>query len=276
MAEKSITIGVEGVSKIFRTEKVQESFVRRLLPRRERIEVEVKALDDISLNIYDGEFVSIIGPSGCGKTTLLRIIHGLVTADDGQVLINNQPVTEPRKECAFVFQDFGLYPWRSVMKNVVFGLELQKIDPAEQLKRAQVFIDLVGLNGFESSYPHQLSGGMQQRVGLARTLAVEPQILLMDEPFGALDAQTKRIMQLELLRILGSQSDINTVVFVTHDLEEALLLSDRVMIMTRGPGRCKEIVDVPFEHPRDEAIMDTQKFIALRRYLWHSLREEQT
>jgi len=276
MSKGAIKIAVEGVSKVYRTEKVEESFVRRLLPSRRDTEIQVKALDDISLQIYEKEFVSIVGPSGCGKTTLLRIIHGLIKADNGQVLINDQQVTEPKPECGFVFQDFGLYPWRSVIDNIAFGLELQQVERAERMERAQHFIKLVGLEGFESSYPHQLSGGMQQRVGLARMLAIEPQVLLMDEPFGALDAQTKRIMQLELLRILQVQSNANTVIFVTHDLEEALLLSDRVMVMTRRPGRCKEIVEVPFSHPRDEAVMDTPEFIALRRHLWQTLREEQT
>ncbi len=275
MPTQAGTIVVDGVSKVYRTTQVDDSFVRRLLPMRQRVETEVTALDKISLRIRSGEFVSIVGPSGCGKTTLLRIIHGLVEADGGQILINDEPVTAPRPECGFVFQDFGLYPWRSVIDNVSFGLELQQVEQTERRERAQHYIKLVGLAGFEASFPHQLSGGMQQRVGLARTLAIEPQILLMDEPFGALDAQTKRIMQLELLRILQAQSDVNTVVFVTHDLEEALLLSDRVMAMTRRPGRCKEIVEVPFPRPRDEAVMDTPEFIALRRHLWHTLREEQ-
>jgi NitT/TauT family transport system ATP-binding protein len=275
MSERKVKIQIERVSKTFRTTKTQDSFIQRLLPMTKAVEVEVTALEDIDLNVYDGEFVSIVGPSGCGKTTLLRIMHGLVKANRGEVKINGQVVTEPRPECGFVFQNFGLYPWRSVLDNVAFGLELQKVDQDKRYQHAREFIKLVGLAGFESSYPHQLSGGMQQRVGLARTLAIDPEILLMDEPFGALDAQTKRIMQLELLRILGTQANINTVVFVTHDLEEALLLSDRVVVMTRRPGRCKEIIDVPFPHPREEAIMDTQEFIALRRHLWNTLKEEQ-
>jgi NitT/TauT family transport system ATP-binding protein len=275
MSNQTVKIAVEDVSKTYRTEKVAESFARRLLPGRRAPQIQVKALEQISLQVYDQEFVSIVGPSGCGKTTLLRIIHGLVKADEGQIRINGQLVSTPTPECGFVFQDFGLYPWRSVIDNVVFGLELQQIARAERLERARRFIKLVGLEGFEASFPHQLSGGMQQRVGLARTLAIEPQILLMDEPFGALDAQTKRIMQLELLRILQARAEIKTVIFVTHDLEEALLLSDRVLVMTRRPGRCKEIVDVPLPRPRDDAVMDTPEFIALRRHLWHTLREEQ-
>ena len=276
MAEKAQKITVDGIHKIFRTTKSKDSFVKRLVPIGKQTEVEVHALDDINLQIKDGEFISIVGPSGCGKTTLLRIMHGLVSADQGQVRIDGEVITEPSPSCGFVFQNFGLYPWRSVIDNVAFGLELQKVNREERHERAREFIKLVGLEGFESSYPHQLSGGMQQRVGLARTLAIDPQVLLMDEPFGALDAQTKRIMQLELLRILQTQAQVSTIVFVTHDLEEALLLSDRVVVMTRRPGRCKEIVNVPFPHPREESMMDTPEFIALRRHLWDTLREEQT
>jgi ABC-type nitrate/sulfonate/bicarbonate transport system ATPase subunit len=275
VSEPSIKIQVDSITKIYRTVQTEESFIQRLFPIGKRTELEVKALDSIDLDIHAGEFVSIVGPSGCGKTTLLRIMHGLVKANSGQVRINGEVVTEPRPECGFVFQNFGLYPWRSVMDNVAFGLELQNVEQKERYKRAQEFINMVGLAGFESSYPHQLSGGMQQRVGLARTLAIEPQILLMDEPFGALDAQTKRIMQLELLRILQEQGNVSTVVFVTHDLEEALLLSDKVVVMTRRPGRCKEIINVPFPHPRQEVIMDTSEFIQLRRHLWDTLKVEQ-
>jgi NitT/TauT family transport system ATP-binding protein len=275
VAEEVTKIEVNGVSKTYRTIQTADSFIQRLSPIRKRVEVEVQALDTFDLHIRDGEFVSIVGPSGCGKTTLLRIIHGLVQTDTGQVRIDNEVVIHPRTDSGFVFQSFGLYPWRTVLDNVAFGLELQKVSQEERSNRAKEFIKLVGLEGFEASYPHQLSGGMQQRVGLARTLAIDPHILLMDEPFGALDAQTKRIMQLELLRILQAQTNINTVVFVTHDLEEALLLSDRIVVMTRRPGRCKEIVDVPFPRPREEAVMDTPEFIALRRHLWDTLKEEQ-
>ena len=276
MTENAVVIRVEQVSKTFRTTQSSSSFFWRLFPIRKNPKIQITALDGIDLTIQDGEFISIIGPSGCGKTTLLRIIHGLVKPDSGQVLIHDGIVTEPRPECGFVFQNFGLYPWRSVMDNVAFGLELEHVGREERKKRSEEFIKLVGLEGFESHYPHQLSGGMQQRVGLARTLAIDPQILLMDEPFGALDAQTKRIMQLELLRILQTQSNISTIVFVTHDLEEALLLSDKIVVMTQRPGRVKEIVEVPFPHPRDESIMDTSEFIELRRHLWDTLREEQS
>ncbi len=269
-----VKLAVEGLHKTYRTRRPRDTFIRRLLPDVNSETVEVVAIEDLSLEVRTGEFVSIVGPSGCGKTTALRIMDALVGADRGRVLINGTEVTEPRPECGFIFQDFGLYPWRSVVANVEFGLELRGVPRERRREQARTYINLVGLEGFESHYPHQLSGGMQQRVGIARTLAVEPEILLMDEPFGSLDALTRRIMQFELLRILEARSQ-TTAVFVTHDLEEALLLSDRVVVMTRRPGRCKEIVDVPLKRPRDQEVIDSAEFIDLRRRLWESLREEQ-
>lgn len=275
MPERPIKLAVEGLHKTYRTRRPRDTFLRRLLPDFNTQTTEVVAIDDLTFDVRAGEFISIVGPSGCGKTTALRIMDALVPSDGGRVLINGAEVREPRAECGFVFQDFGLYPWRTVTANVEFGLELRGMDASERRERARSYIDLVGLKGFERHYPHQLSGGMQQRVGIARTLAIQPEILLMDEPFGSLDALTRRIMQFELLRILDSQNP-TTAVFVTHDLEEALLLSDRVLVMTRRPGRCKEIVDVPFERPRTDAVVDSPEFIELRRHLWESLRAEQT
>ena len=275
MVEHPVKLAVEGIHKTYRTKRPRDTFLRRLLPDLNSETTEVVAIQDLSVEVRAGEFVSIVGPSGCGKTTALRIMDALVPADGGRVLINGTEVKEPRAECGFVFQDFGLYPWRTVAANVEFGLELRGVAPAERREQANTYIDLVGLKGFASHYPHQLSGGMQQRVGIARTLAIQPEILLMDEPFGSLDALTRRIMQFELLRILDSQQP-TTAVFVTHDLEEALILSDRVVVMTRRPGRCKEIIHVPFPRPRDQDVIDSPEFIELRRHLWESLREEQT
>jgi NitT/TauT family transport system ATP-binding protein len=273
--EQPIKLAVEGIHKTYRTKRPRDTFLRRLLPDFKSETTEVVAIEDLTFDVRAGEFISIVGPSGCGKTTALRIMDALVSSDGGRVVINGTAVTEPRPECGFIFQDFGLYPWRTVAANVEFGLELRGMDAVERREQARSYIDLVGLKGFERHYPHQLSGGMQQRVGIARTLAIKPEILLMDEPFGSLDALTRRIMQFELLRILDSQNP-TTAVFVTHDLEEALLLSDRVLVMTRRPGRCKEIVDVPFERPRTDVVVDSPEFIELRRHLWESLREEQT
>jgi NitT/TauT family transport system ATP-binding protein len=272
--ERPIKLAIEGIHKTYRTRRPRDTFLRRLLPAFGEETNEVVAIENLDLEVRAGEFVSIVGPSGCGKTTALRIMDGLVPKDSGRVMINGTEVSAPRAECGFVFQDFGLYPWRTVATNVEFGLELRGVGVEERRQRSARFIDLVGLKGFENHYPHQLSGGMQQRVGIARTLAIEPEILLMDEPFGSLDALTRRIMQFELLRILDSQQPTTTI-FVTHDLEEALLLSDRVVVMTRRPGRCKEIVDVPFARPRTDEVVDSAAFIELRRHLWESLRDEQ-
>jgi NitT/TauT family transport system ATP-binding protein len=203
------------------------------------------------------------------------MMDGLVQPNSGSVIVNGEPITGPRPECGFIFQDFGLYPWRTVMDNVAFGLEIKGVGREERYAQAQVNIDLVGLKGFERSFPHQLSGGMQQRVGIARVLTVEPEILLMDEPFGALDALTRRVMQFELIRILGTRPGA-TSVFVTHDLDEAILLADVVMVMTARPGRIKEIVEVPFpREERAEPLLETLEFGELRHRLWKSLSAEQ-
>lgn len=275
MAEPTAKIAVENVTKVYRTRRQRQTFLGRLLPNPRPEMVDVRALDNLNLTIPEGRFVSIVGPSGCGKTTALRMMDGLVRPDSGQILVNGTAVTKPRKECGFVFQDFGLYPWRTVRDNVAFGLELNGISKDERYDRAQANIDLVGLKGFEATFPHQLSGGMQQRVGIARMLTVEPEILLMDEPFGALDALTRRVMQFELIRILSARAT-STSVFVTHDLDEAILLADTVVVMTARPGRVKEVVDVPFSRDeRGEELLESPAFAELRHQLWKSLSAEQ-
>jgi NitT/TauT family transport system ATP-binding protein len=275
MADPIAKIAIDRVTKTYRTRRQRQSFVGRFLPDTSREMIEVLALDDLSFTIPEGRFVSIVGPSGCGKTTALRMMDGLVHPDSGEVRVNGTRVERPRKECGFVFQDFGLYPWRSVVDNVAFGLEIRGVPREERYARAQANIELVGLRGFEQTFPHQLSGGMQQRVGIARMLTAEPEILLMDEPFGALDALTRRVMQFELLRILASRAT-STSVFVTHDLDEAILLADTVIVMTARPGKVKEIVDIPFSREeRGEALLETPRFGELRHALWKSLSEEQ-
>jgi ABC-type nitrate/sulfonate/bicarbonate transport system ATPase subunit len=212
-------------------------------------ESEVLALSEIDLEIREGEFVSLLGPSGCGKSTLLKIVAGLLDASAGSVEIDGAVVTAPGPERAVVFQDYALFPWMTVEDNVEFGLEARGV-PLE--KRRQVSAELlkvVGLQEFAKKYPHHLSGGMKQRVSIARALAVEPQILLMDEPFGALDAQTRSVMQEELLRIWKVYR--KTVVFVTHSIEESIYLSDRIVVMTARPGQIKTIIEVQDERPRD-------------------------
>lgn len=208
----------------------------------------LSVLDGISLNIDDEEFVVIVGPSGCGKTTFLKMIDGQIEPSAGEIRINDQPVTGPIPEVAMVFQSFQLLPWRTVIKNVELGLEIQNVPENQRREQAQKWINLVGLDGFEDSYPSDLSGGMQQRVGLARALAVDPEILLMDEPFGALDAQTKDKMQTELLQLWEQEQ--KTVVFITHDISEAIYLADRVLVMSQKPATISKEIDIPFSRPR--------------------------
>lgn len=222
--------------------------------------------EGIDLDVPAGEIVSIVGPSGCGKTTLLRCINGLITPDAGEVIVDGEPVTGPRPGLAIVFQDFGLFPWKTVVDNVGYGLTVQGRPKREVRAHAQQFVDLVDLTGFEKSYPHQLSGGMQQRAGLARALAVDPKVLLMDEPFGALDAQTRELMQFELLNIWDRQP--TTMVFVTHGIEEAVLMGDRVLVLGGNPSGVHEIVEVPLPRPRDAATVASPEFQELRQHVW--------
>ena len=230
------------------------------------------ALYDISLAIRKNEFVSLLGPSGCGKTTLIRIIAGLLTADRGDVLVNQQGVTAPGHDRCMVFQQFGLLPWRTVLSNVEFGLEIEGMAREERRAVAEKNLELVGLKGFESYYPHQISGGMQQRVGIARALSKKPEILLMDEPFGAVDAQTREQLQEELLKIWAQTE--TTVVFVTHSIDEAIYLSDRVVVMQARPGRIKEEVRIDLPRPRWEGdVKADPRFAQLRARLRDSLRD---
>ncbi len=232
--------------------------------------VELVALDEISFAVRPNEFTSVIGPSGCGKTTLLQILDGLLQADGGEVRIHGRSVTRPGPDRAVVFQDFALLPWATVMSNVAFPLELRGTPRAEWERRAQQVIDMVGLAGFEGYYPHALSGGMQQRVGLARALVVNPDTLLMDEPFGALDAQTRYQLQDELLQLW--QAHPKTVVLVTHDMEEAVYLSDRVLVLTPRPGRIAREIAIPLPRPRDSRVRRTAVFAELVEHVWESLK----
>jgi NitT/TauT family transport system ATP-binding protein len=238
--------------------------------RRSNIDSPIPALRDVSLQVMPGEFVCLVGPSGCGKTTLLRVMHGLLEPDGGQVLIDGHPQPPPGPHAGFVFQSFRLLPWRSVLDNVEFPLQIHGMPHAERLARARDYLRLVGLEDFENSYPHELSGGMQQRVGLARALAIEPQILLMDEPFAALDAQTREFMQIELGRI-WEQLGV-AVVFVTHSLDEALFLADRIVLMGGRPGSVVEVLPVSLPRPRwGYEFRAAPEFLERRAYLWQRL-----
>jgi NitT/TauT family transport system ATP-binding protein len=249
-------------------DRVNMSFPVRKGGRIERMPV----LEDVSLSIGKGEFCCFIGPSGCGKSTLLRVVDGLIPPGSGEVRIHGTPTRSPRRDVGVVFQSFNLFPWRTVAENVALGLENRGIPRAERKERAGKWLHLVGLDGFEDFYPSQLSGGMQQRVGLARALAVEPDILLMDEPFGSVDAQTRLLMQGELMRIWAV--DKKTVVFVTHDVEEALFLGDRVVVFSNRPGRIIKIIDVPFPRPRTDALRGEPEFARLKESLWERLKTD--
>jgi len=228
--------------------------------------------DRLDLTIGDRETVCIVGPSGCGKTTLLRAMHGLLPLDAGRIRIDGTEVRSPRRNVAMVFQHFGLMPWKRVAQNVAYGLELARTPRATITDRVARYIDMVGLNGFEGRYPYQLSGGMQQRVGLARALAVEPDVLLMDEPFGSLDAQTREVLQDEVLRIYERLP--RTMVFITHSIEEAIALGDRVVVLSARPARVREILDVPIRRPRTVAsVVADERFVPLRDRCWRLLRE---
>ncbi len=230
----------------------------------------VTALSNLSMTIREGETLTVIGPSGCGKTTLLRIIAGLVPYESGEVRVSGRPVGRPGPDRAVVFQNFALVPWKTALDNIAFGLELQGVSVEDRRERAHEFVKLVGLEGFAQCLPRELSGGMQQRVGLARALLVAPEILLMDEPFGQLDDQTRRLMQDQFVALLAVQP--KTVLFITHSTEEAVRLGDRVLLMTQRPGRVREIIEVPLPRPRTEDVETTREFIDLKTHIWKQLK----
>jgi NitT/TauT family transport system ATP-binding protein len=247
-----LIIRVKGLEKVFTKDK--------------RI---VRALEDFDLEVAEGEFVCLLGPSGCGKTTVLRIIAGLETKSAGQVLVHGEEIDGSRPRVGMVFQEFALFPWRTARKNVEFGLEVKGVPEAARARTAAKYLDLVGLRGFADSYPRELSGGMKQRVAIARALANEPAVLLMDEPFGSLDAQTRNLMQKELLRIWSATK--KTILFVTHSVDEAVYLADRIAVMTARPGKVREIIPVPLPRPRDRT---SREFIAIRGKVLTELDEE--
>jgi NitT/TauT family transport system ATP-binding protein len=247
-------VRVEGVSKIF-------------VDRRGR---EVEALRDVGLTVEAGEFLTVLGPSGCGKSTLLHILAGLVPPTRGRVVFEGVP--EGRPVSSIVFQDHALFPWRTVLDNVGFGLEVRGMAPAERRRQAGRLLELVGLDGFQDRYPHQLSGGMRQRVAIARALAVEPAVLLMDEPLSALDAQSRALMQLELLLLW--ERTRKTIVYVTHQIQEAVLLGDRIVVMTRRPGRVLGTRTVGLPRPRDEHTTMAPAFLALVDECWQLIKKD--
>jgi len=254
MTESSVMISIEDGRKVFG-------------------EGDVVAFDDFSLEVYEREALCIVGPSGCGKTTLLRCIDGLIPLTSGEIRLRDEVVARPHPSVALVFQHFGLFPWMTVEDNIAYGLRVQGVKKAARLERASTYIEMVGLQGFERKFPYQLSGGMQQRVGLARALTMEPDVLLMDEPFASVDAQTREVLQEQLLQIWETQR--RTMIFITHSIEEAILMGDRVAVLSTRPGRVREIVDIPFGHPRKIGdIFEDPRFGELRNRIWRELRAD--
>ena len=239
---------------------------------RTRKGAEVTALEGISVQVKDGEFAVLVGPSGCGKSTILRLVAGLLRPSRGRVLLDGREVAAPGADRGMVFQSYTLFPWLTVRKNVEFGLKIRGVPAAERQQLARHYLTRIGLNGFEDVYPKELSGGMMQRVAIARALANDPAILLMDEPFGALDAQTRAFMGELLLKVWGDAT--KTVLFVTHDIEEGLFLGDRVFVMTARPGRIREEIPVPLPRPRTLDTLTSETFVRLKGRVMTLIREE--
>jgi len=252
-ATRTMTLVLKDVSEIFSTKNNEK----------------IEALSHITFSVEREEFICLLGPSGCGKTTLLRIIAGLERASSGSVMNEGVLVSRPSNKMAMIFQEYSLFPWRTIEENITLGLELQGIHSVQRISAAEKYLDLVGLKGFEQRLPYELSGGMRQRVAVARALAVEPSILLMDEPFGALDAQTRNRMQHELLQIWEKTK--KTIIFVTHSVDEAVFLADRIIVLTKRPGKIKEIISIPEIRPRDRT---SEQFGQIRRHLLDIIRED--
>ncbi|MFK4384656.1 ABC transporter ATP-binding protein [Bradyrhizobium sp. USDA 223] len=231
------------------------------------------ALDDITLDVRTGEFLALVGPSGCGKSTLLDLLGGLATPSSGRILLDGKVIEGPARDRGIVFQQYALFPWRTAAQNIEFGLDIAGLKARERRARALHYLDLVGLSGFADRYPHELSGGMKQRVAIARSLAYDPEVLLMDEPFAALDAQTRETLQGELLRIWRRTG--KTILFITHGIDEAVVLGQRVAVMTSRPGRIKQVIDIPDElHSETEDVRSLPAFGHVRHEVWSLLRNE--
>lgn len=253
--ERNLKVKIDHVEKVFETKKGR-----------------MVALNGVDLDIRENEFICVVGPSGCGKSTILNIIAGLLPATSGAVYVDGNKVEGTGPERGVVFQQYALFPWLTVMKNVMFGLKLKGMKEPEARKIAMKYIKMVGLEEFVDSYPKELSGGMKQRVAIARAYAVQPEVLLMDEPFGALDAQTRTQLQTELLRTW--EEERKTCFFITHDVEEAIILATRVVIMSARPGRIKDIVDINIPYPRDQETKMSKEFMDLKNYIWGQVYQE--
>jgi NitT/TauT family transport system ATP-binding protein len=261
------------MSSAIQIQNVSKRFTLPTGPGRRGLAETFTALEQINLDVRAGEFVAIVGPSGCGKSTLLDLLGGLTLPSSGRILIDGTPIKGPALDRGLVFQQYALFPWRTAIRNVEFGLEAKHVPKGERMERARHFLAMVGLAGFEDRYPHELSGGMKQRVAIARSLAYDPGVLLMDEPFAALDAQTRETLQMELLRIWEESG--KTIVFITHGIDEAIYLGQRVAVMTSRPGRIKQVIDVPFAaRTQQDDLRATSEFARLRHEIWTLLRDE--
>lgn len=260
----STKLKIENVYKSFTAKKVKGAKVQA---------EDFVAVENLSLDVKAGEFVAIVGPSGCGKSTLLDLLAGLTTPSSGQITINGQVIKKPGLDRGIVFQQYALFPWLTAIENIEFGLDAKGVDKQQRYQTAKYFLNLVGLSEFEHHYPNELSGGMKQRVAIARSLAYDPDILLMDEPFAALDAQTRETLQAELVKIW--QQTQKTIIFITHSIDEAIYLGQRIAIMTSRPGRIKQVIEVPAELRSDqEDVRSSPEFSQLRHQIWSLLREE--
>ena len=248
-------ISLKGVNKIYKSKRG-----------------DVQALKDLDLDIEDGEFLVIVGASGCGKTTLLNLVAGFDNATTGEVQLDGEAITGITPKCGMIFQQYALFPWKTVQENVEFGLKMKRVSKADRKETGKKFIDLVGLKGFEKSYPHQLSGGMKQRVSIARSLANDPKVMLLDEPFAALDAMTRQVLQEQLVRIYEKHR--KTILFITHSIDEALLLSSRIVVMTARPGRIAQEIMNDLPHPRNADVQLSERYMQLKRTIWDSVQSE--
>jgi len=260
----SIKISVNHVNKVFKVKSQHEG---------KSLQSEFTALKDINFEVKTGEFMVLVGPSGCGKSTLLDLLGGLTKPTSGKILLDGKPIIGPALDRGIVFQQYALFPWKTAQGNIEFGLEAKGVPTKERAELAREYLSLVGLTGFEHRYPHELSGGMKQRVAIARSLAYDPDVLLMDEPFAALDAQTRETLQSELLRIWEKTK--KTIVFITHGIDEAVYLGQRVAVMTSRPGRIKQIIDIPLDsRTSEEDLRSLPGFVEIRHEIWSLLREE--
>ncbi|MDZ4211569.1 MAG: ABC transporter ATP-binding protein [Methylotenera sp.] len=256
-----------------RLQNVRKVFPVKPVKGQNTVDKHFVAVDNISLDLREGEFMVIVGPSGCGKSTLLDLLAGLTKPTSGQILLDNKLITGPALDRGIVFQQYALFPWLTALENIEFGLEAKGVPAKQRRETARHFLDLVGLSGFENRHPNELSGGMKQRVAIARSLAYDPDVLLMDEPFAALDAQTRESLQTELLRIWEKSK--KTIIFITHGIDEAVYLGQRVAVMTSWPGRIKEIIDIPDAlRSNNEDIRSSAEFGQLRHQIWGLLRDE--